>query len=104
MSIDERFLIAIAIMASVAFGFRVAGLLVGTYLGDSPKLHRILDILPTCAIGAVLGPSLGSMTLVQVLALAVAAAVFWLSSRFLFALIIGTAILLSDQWVVFPGL
>jgi len=104
MSIDERFLIAIAIMASVAFGFRVAGLLIGTYLGNSPQLHRILDILPTCAIGAVLGPSLGEMTLVQAFALATAAAVFWLSSRFLLALTFGTAILLLDQWIVFPNL
>ena len=50
MSIDTRFLIAIAIMAAIAFGCRAAGLIVGTYLGDSQKLRQFLDILPACAI------------------------------------------------------
>jgi hypothetical protein len=44
------------------------------------------------------------MTLVQALALATAAVVFWLSSRFLLALTVGTAILLLNQWIVFPNL
>src|SRR4051812_38533171 len=65
MSIDQRFVIAIATMALIAYACRVAGLLVGTCLGDSDRLRHILDLLPACAIAAVLGPSLGSMTLVQ---------------------------------------
>ena len=97
MSIDRRFLIAIATMALIAYGCRVAGLLVGTYLGESPKLRRILDLLPACAIAAVLGPSLGTMTLVQGSALLVSIAVFLMSSRFLLALTLGTVVLLAGR-------
>jgi uncharacterized membrane protein len=101
MSIDQRFLVAIAMMAFIAYGCRVAGLLVGTYLGESPKLRHIVDLLPACAIAAVLGPSLGTMTLVQGSALLVSIAVFLLSSRFLLALTVGTVVLLAGRW---PGL
>jgi uncharacterized membrane protein len=99
MSIDRRFLIAIAIMACIAYGCRVAGLLVGTYLGESPKLRHILDLLPACAIAAVLGPSLGTMTFVQGGALLVSIAVFVMSSRFLLALTLGTVVLLAERWL-----
>jgi uncharacterized membrane protein len=57
MPIDARFSVAIAIMAAVAFGCRVVGLIGGTHLGESQKLKRFLDILPACAMGAVLGPT-----------------------------------------------
>jgi uncharacterized membrane protein len=100
MSIDRRFLIAIATMALIAYGCRVAGLLVGTYLGQSPKLRRMLDLLPACAIAAVLGPSLGTMTVVQGGALLVSIAVFLMSSRFLLALTLGAVVLLAGRWLV----
>jgi len=99
MSIDQRFLIAIAIMTCVAYGCRVAGLLVGTYFGERPRLRHILDLLPACAIAAVLGPSLGAMTLIQGCALLVSIAVFLMSSRFLLALTLGTAVLLAERWL-----
>ena len=100
MSIDTRFLIAIAIMAAIAFGCRAAGLIVGTYLGNSQKLRQFLDILPACAMGAVLGPSLGSMTLTQSIALLVSAAVHLATSRFLLSLALGTAVLLCQSWIM----
>jgi uncharacterized membrane protein len=99
MSVDARFSVAIAIMAVIAFGCRVAGLIVGTYLGDSRKLRQFLDILPACAMGAVLGPSLGAMTLAQTIAIVVSAAVHLATSRFLLALALGTAVLLAEQWI-----
>ncbi|MEA2943360.1 MAG: hypothetical protein QOD09_3889 [Bradyrhizobium sp.] len=99
MSIDQRFLIAIATMALIAYGCRVAGLLVGTCLGESAKLRRILDLLPACAIAAVLGPSLGAMTVVQGGALLVSVAVFLMSSRFLLALTLGTVVLFAERWL-----
>src|SRR4051794_21375226 len=99
MSIDQRFLVAIATMALIAYACRVAGLLVGTYLSESPKLRHVLDLLPACGIAAVLGPSLGTMTSVQGGALLVSAAVFLLSSRFLLALTLGTVVLLAGRWL-----
>lgn len=103
MSIDLRFSVAIAIMATVAFGCRAAGLIVGTYLGDGGKLRQILDILPACAMGAVLGPTLGAMTLAQSIALLVSVSVYLASSRFLPALASGTAVLLSETWFLAIG-
>src|ERR1044072_4208407 len=103
MSIDQRFLIAIATMAVIAYGCRVAGLLVGPYLGDSPRLRHILDLLPACAIAAVLGPSLGTMTFVQGGGRLASNAVFLIGSRFLLALTAGTAVLLAGRWLgLFP--
>jgi uncharacterized membrane protein len=100
MTIDTRFAIAIAIMAVVAFGCRVSGLIVGTYLGDNPNLRRFLDILPACAMGAVLGPSLAAMTFVQTIAVVVSALVYLASMRFLLALALGTAVLLSERRIM----
>ncbi|MFM9941072.1 MAG: AzlD domain-containing protein [Hyphomicrobiaceae bacterium] len=100
MSIDARFSVAIAIMGAVALGCRVGGLIVGTYLGDSQKLRQFLDILPACAMGAVLGPSLGAMTMAQTIAIVVSAAVHLATSRFLHALALGTVVLLSEKWIL----
>jgi uncharacterized membrane protein len=99
MTMDTRFAISIAIMAAVAFACRAIGLIVGTHLGDSPKLRRFLDILPACAMGAVLGPSLAAMTTVQALAVVVSAATYLASARFLPALALGTAVLLCAGWM-----
>lgn len=99
MTTDIRFLIAIGIMASIAFGYRAAGLLIGTYLGESKKLRRFLDILPACAIGAVLGPSFAAMTVVQGLALILSAGVYLVTARFLMSLMIGVTVLMSEQWI-----
>ena len=100
MSIDERFLIAIAIMASVAYSYRVAGLIIGTHLRDSIKLRRFLDVLPACAIGAVLGPALATMSFPQWLALLITTGVYLVKPRFLLALTSGTAVLLWEKWIV----
>lgn len=100
MTVEERFVIAITIMAVVAFGCRAGGLLVGSRLGERPKLRRFFDVLPACAMGAVLGPSLMVMTVVQCVALVASALVFLASRRFLLALASGTAVLLSERWIV----
>ena len=100
MTIDARFSIAIAIMAIVAFGCRVVGLIVGTCLGDNAKLRRFLDVLPACAMGAVLGPSFAAMTFNQSIAVAATALVYLASLRFLLALAFGTAVLLSEKWIM----
>lgn len=100
MPIETRFSIALAIMALVAFGCRVAGLIVGTHLGANPGLRRFLHILPACAMGAVLGPLLAVMTPVQAIAVSVTALVFLVSTRFLLALALGTAVLLSERWIM----
>lgn len=99
MATDTRFLIAIGVMATIAFGYRAAGLLIGTYLGKSKKLRRFLDILPACAIGAVLGPSFGAMTVVQGLALMLSAGVYLVTARFLVSLMLGVAVLMSERWI-----
>ena len=62
--------------------------------------RQFLDVLPACAMGAVLGPSLGAMTLVQSIALFVSAAVHLATSRFLLALALGTTVLLSQGWIM----
>lgn len=90
---DERFLTAIAVMAAVTFACRLAGFLIGTYAGEGRRLRRVLDILPACAIGAVIGPAVAASP-VQSMSLVLAGAVFLVSSRFLLALGIGTAALL----------
>lgn len=99
MPIETRFSIALAIMAVVAFGCRISGLVVGTHLGDKASLRRFLDMLPACAMGAVLGPSLAAVTFVQAAAVLVSAIVFLATTRFLLALGLGTVVLLSERWI-----
>ena len=100
MTIDARFSSALVIMAVMAFGCRACGLVLGTYLGNSPNLRRFFDMLPACAMGAVLGPSLVTMTVIQAVAVVVSAVVFLSSRRFLLALALGTAVLLSERWIL----
>lgn len=102
MTIDARFAIAIAIMAVIAYGYRAVGFIIGTHLGEKPGLRRILDILPACAMGAVLGPSLATMTQGQAIAVSVSTLVFLVSSRFLLATAAGTAVLLYESWLLAP--
>ena len=95
MPIDARFLSAVVLMAVVAYSCRVFGLLLGTYFGDNANVRRVLDVLPACAIAAVIGPQIVSMTLIQMMALSTSAGVYILSSRFLLALVLGTTVLLG---------
>ena len=99
MSMDERFLVVGLIAAMVVAFCRVGGLLIGTYIGTDPRLRRILDILPTCAIGAVIGPSLVSVSVMQAVSLLVAGSIFMTCGRFLLALIGGVAVLMSSNWL-----
>jgi len=51
-------------------------------------------------MGAVLGPALVAMTLVQSVAAIVSAVVFLASGRFLLALAIGSAVLMCERWIL----
>lgn len=87
-------MLALAIMAAVTFACRLAGYVIGARISNAPRLSRLLDILPACAIAAVVGPAIAANPF-QSLSLVVAGAVFLLSSRFLLALAVGTAALLA---------
>ncbi len=97
---NERFLMAVIVMAFVTFSCRFLGYLIGILFGDRPRLRRLLEILPTCAIAAVIGPAMATITLVESIALTSAAAVFLLSSRFLLSLSLGAAVLgVGGYWL-----
>jgi len=90
---DDRFLAAMIVMATVTFACRLTGFLLGTVSGENRKIRRVLDTVPACAIGAVIGPAVAANPM-QALSLLLAGAVFLVFSRFLLALAIGTAALL----------
>lgn len=92
---DTRFALAVAVMAAVTLSCRIGGLLIGTRLGGVPRVRQLLDVLPTCAIGAVLGPLAAAADWPQALALATTGGLYLLSGRFLLSLMAGTAILLA---------
>lgn len=98
MTLDERFLFALVISAVITFSCRLVGFLIGTYLGEVGTLKRVLDLLPTCAIGAVLGPILVTASLHQAIALGVSASVFLVTSKFFLSLCLGTIVLLLSQY------
>ena len=91
--VDERFLLAIALMAAAAYGCRLLGLLVGTWAGQSAGLRRVLDALPASAMAAVIAPALVGAAPVELAAAGTTAALFLASGRFLVALSAGTAVL-----------
>jgi uncharacterized membrane protein len=76
--------------------------LIGTYLGEIASLKRFLDILPTCAIGAVLGPILVTMSVQQSFALVAAALLFIATSRFLLSLSVGVLMLVIVPFFDIP--
>jgi len=95
MSPDARFAWAIAVMAAVTLGCRLAGFAIGERLSATPRLRRFLDLLPAAAIGAVLGPAAAHATALEWAALGAAAAVYGLSARLLPAFLAGSAVLLA---------
>ena len=90
----ERFILALAIMAAVTFACRLAGYVISTRISNAPRLTRLFEILPACAIAAIVGPAIAANPF-QSLSLVVAGAIFLLSSRFLLALAVGTGALLA---------
>ncbi len=97
--IDERFALAVALMAGAAYGCRLVGYLIGRVAGQSPAVRRVLDALPASAMAAVIGPALVGADLLELAAAAVTAGVFLVSGRFLASLSAGAAVL-----VLAPGL
>lgn len=102
MTMDSVFVTATIVMAAVALACRLSGLLIGIRIGEGARMRRFLDILPACAMGAVVGPFLASASMWETASLIVGAGVFLLSARFMLSLWAGTAVLLGSYW--FPGL
>lgn len=90
---NDLYIQTAAVMLLVVLACRCGGLTIGIVFGENPRIHRILDIAPSCAIGAVLGPSVASASLPEAVALIAAALVFLCTDRFVLSLGLAAALL-----------
>lgn len=93
---DRQFALAIVVMFVVTFGCRSGGLIIGRLAHDNQKLRRVLEILPACAIGAVIAPLFLTATVTEIAAVAVAIVTQIATNRFLPSLLLGSLILMSS--------
>lgn len=83
---NDLYLQSVAVMLLVVLACRCSGLTIGIVFAESPRIRRVLDVAPSCAIGAVLGPSLAAASISEALALIASVLVFLCTARFVLSL------------------
>lgn len=92
--------LAILMMGAITYATRITGVVLATHLAGSPKIRRVLDSLPGCAIAAILAPAAVRGSFVELVALAATVAVQWLTGRTFLALALGLAILIGGAHIL----
>lgn len=82
---------------------RGGGYAIGLLLPDRAGLRESLDLVPACAIAAVLGPRLVDATPLALVAFSVGVMLFLWRREFVVPLVAGCAILLLPEAVALPG-
>lgn len=89
-----RALIAIVMMGLITYATRSAGVLLAPYLARSLRIRKVLDILPGCAIAAILAPAAVRGGPGELAALAVTVATQVKTGRTLLSLTLGLVTLI----------
>ena len=87
-------ILAVLAMAFVTYATRIGGVLIAAFLGDNRRLRGVLEVLPGCAIVALLAPAMTKGTPAELVALGITLLVMWFTNRVLLATVIGLTILL----------
>ena len=88
-------LLVIFTMGAITYGTRAAGVLVAPRLAKSERIRQVLEILPGCAIAAILVPAALRGGPVELAALAVTVAVQMSTGRVLLSLTLGLVTLIG---------
>jgi uncharacterized membrane protein len=87
--------LAIAMIVLIVFASRLAGYLLGSRVSEDGVIRRLFDVLPGCAIAAVVAPVIFRATPVEMGALAAASLLLWFTSSTGLALGTGLAVLIA---------
>lgn len=90
----------ILMMGTIAYATRVAGFLLASILGDRPHLRSVLDVLPVCALAAVLAPAALEGGPIDLAALIVTGITYHFSSHVMLSLILGLTVLVGGAHLV----
>lgn len=87
--------LAILMVALIVFSSRLGGYLLGSRIAEDGVLRRLFDVLPGCAIAAVVAPVIFRANPVEIVALAVSSALLWFTSSMGLALGVGLGLLIA---------
>ena len=87
--------LAIAMIVAIVFASRMGGYLLGSRISEDGVLRRLFDVLPGCAIAAVVAPVIFRASPVEIGSLAIASAILWFTRNTGLALGAGLALLIS---------
>ncbi|ANK81784.1 MAG: hypothetical protein TEF_14010 [Rhizobiales bacterium NRL2] len=95
MSVETEAWLAIVMVALVVFTSRASGYFLGSSIKEGGRLRRLFDVLPGCAIAAVIAPVIVRAGPVEIVALAAAAALLWFTHNLGLALASGLVVLIA---------
>lgn len=95
MSALQEGYLAIVMIVSIVFASRLSGYLLGARISEDGIVRRLFDVLPGCAIAAVVAPVIFRATPVEMVALAAASLLLWFTSSTGLALGAGLALLIA---------
>jgi len=90
----------IILLAAVTYATRVIGYLIGTRISPQSRLYHIIQTLPGCALSAVVAPTLVRGNPLEISAIGIAVACFYLTENILGALLIGLTVMIAGaHWL-----
>lgn len=93
--------IAIALLTLVVFASRGLGYLLGSRVPEQGRLRRLLNVLPGCAIAAVVAPQIAAAGPFQWLALALSGLALWFTGEVAVGLVLGLGLLIAGAHLGF---
>ncbi len=93
--------IAIALLTLVVFASRSLGYLLGSRVPEQGRLRRLLNVLPGCAIAAVVAPQIAAAGPFQMAALAISGLALWFTGEVAVGLVLGLGLLIAGAHLGF---
>ncbi|WP_417516464.1 AzlD domain-containing protein [Minwuia sp.] len=97
MTETESGYLAIVMIVAIVFSSRLAGYLLGSRISADGPVRKLFDVLPGCAIAAVIAPVIVRAGPVEIGALLVASCLLWLTSNIGLALASGLLLLIAGS-------
>lgn len=97
---DPMGIVTVLAMAAVVYGTRISGLLLAPLINRFTGVRDLLEILPGCALIAVLAPAVARGTPGEILAVLVTALVYWVTGKTLVSLALGLALVLASAHLI----
>lgn len=93
--------IAVALLTVVVFASRYLGYAIGSHVPVEGRLRRLLNVLPGCAIAAVVAPHIADAGPLQMVALAASGIGLWVTGQVAVGLLLGLGLLIGGAHLGF---